>query len=86
MSEKRHHSRDIANYHVRLFHPSFGEVTTSIRDMSSGGFCVNLATTEMPAIGEHIMMQLLDTEQPGESRELQVVWRSANAIGVKFLP
>jgi len=86
MTDKRRHSRDLANYRVRLFHESFGDITTTIRDMSSGGFCVNIDASTMPVIGDHIMMQLLDTEQPGESQELEVVWRSNGAIGLKFLP
>lgn len=85
MSDKRQHPRESANYRVRLIHEAFGEVTTTMKDMSNGGICIRLPEMPLPTVGDIIQMQLLDTEVLSKPRGLQIVWLVEDAMGLRFL-
>jgi hypothetical protein len=85
MSDKRLHPREPANYRVSLIHETFGEVTTCMKDMSNGGICIRLPDTTLPAVGESIQMQLLDTDVTAKPTTLQIVWIVEDAMGLRFI-
>lgn len=85
MDERRIHERSKAGQRVKLIHPAFGELTTTLNDMSNGGFFVELKGIDLPEKGSLIKIQLLDTPVAAGLTEMKVMRVTDTGIGIAFI-
>ena len=73
-------------FDVRLYHSVFGEIITRTRDMSNGGFFVELDGVALPQEGSIIQMQLLYSSNgiDAKPRDMLVVRVTEKGIALQF--
>jgi len=85
MDERRKYSRIPVRLRIKISHPSIGEKVVHTRDLSEGGLFIVVNPTDLPAAGNIVKGQILDTEVEAPTVDMKIVHVGKNGLGLEYV-